>query len=297
MQRKDTLWRILLPSIILIPIILLLLFAPKNGWGSGNYVLTGRYIETTSGQHMIYRNTDTGEMRYVFMLPDGDPSMFDAFETGDPIRVQSEPLVQETDDGIHYARVYEPEKIRNSAKVPELTEEVLAHVENLSITFSASSGSGEQTFSPASEQLAIDAHEEILTALGIVLPSDPAYPNYPDNFGGAYYQDGKLHICLTDNTRQAQQTYASLVSVPSVLVFESVEYSYNDLYKGSMLLARDPDLSFSGIGVDVIRNAISVGTPVQYTDEEEQAFAEKIRAELSVDLPVIFTYEGVPSPA
>ena len=135
MEKKGTVLNLLLPSIILIPIVLLLFLIPKNGGGSGNFVLTGRYIETASGQHMIYRNTDTGDMRYVFMLPDGDAAMLDEFETGDPIRVQSVPLVQETDEGIHYARVYEPKKVRDSAKIPELTEEVLAHAEDLSGLF------------------------------------------------------------------------------------------------------------------------------------------------------------------
>lgn len=134
MQRKNTILTALLPVIILVPIVLLMVLLPKGG-KTGNYSLTGRYIETTSGQHMIYRNTDTGEMRYVFMISNGEATMFDDFETGDAIRVQSEPRIQETDDGINYARVYNPEKVRESTKIPELTEDVLSHVESLSGKF------------------------------------------------------------------------------------------------------------------------------------------------------------------
>ena len=80
------------------------------------------------------------------------------------------------------------------------------------------------------EQPAIDAYEEINVGLGIVDPSHPAFPNYPDNFSGAYYADEKLHLCLTENSPQTQMEYAALVSDPSVLVFETANYSYNDLY-------------------------------------------------------------------
>lgn len=145
MKNRETALHLLLPSIILIPMILLVLLAPQRAWKSGYYPLTGRYIETSTGQHMIYRNTDTGEMRYVFMIPNDGASMFDDFETGDAIRVQSEPLIQETDDGIYYSRVYEPKKIRNTPQIPELTEDVLSYVESLDTKFSTNQLHSNQT--------------------------------------------------------------------------------------------------------------------------------------------------------
>ena len=44
----------------------------------------------------------------------------------------------------------------------------------------------------AKEQPAIDAYDQINSALEIVPASDPSFPNYPDDFGGAYYQNEKL---------------------------------------------------------------------------------------------------------
>lgn len=38
------------------------------------------------------------------------------------------------------------------------------------------------------EKPANEAYDQIIEKLGIVLPSDPDYPNYPDNYGGAYYK-------------------------------------------------------------------------------------------------------------
>ena len=136
MLKRETVFNFLLPTIILIPMVLLLILVPRNAWTDGKYPLTGRYIETTSGQHVIYRNTDTGEMRFVFLIPKDNQTTFDDFKTGDAIRVQSEPRIQETDDGICYARVYEPKKVRDLATIPELTDEVLSHVESLAVKFS-----------------------------------------------------------------------------------------------------------------------------------------------------------------
>lgn len=87
------------------------------------------------------------------------------------------------------------------------------------------------------EEPAIAAYEEIMEGLGIVLPSDSEYPNYPIEHGGAYYQDEKLHICLTENTAENQQKYLLLTSDESVVRFETVEYFYNDLYEITLQIA------------------------------------------------------------
>lgn len=141
------------------------------------------------------------------------------------------------------------------------------------------------------EQPAIDAYEEINIGLGIVDPSHPAFPNYPDNFGGAYYADEKLHLCLTDNSLQTQLEYAALVSDPSVLVFETANYSYNDLYEGALLIAEESGVSFSSISVDVCDNAISVGLPFQQATPQRQSVVSKISAANDSSLPISYTYE------
>ena len=141
------------------------------------------------------------------------------------------------------------------------------------------------------EQPAIDAYKEINMGLGIVDPSHPAFPNYPDNFSGAYYADEKLHLCLTENSPQTQMEYAALVSDPSVLVFETANYSYNDLYEGARLIADEASASFSSISVDVYDNAISVGLPFQQTTLQSQSVVSKIAVANTSSLPISYTYE------
>lgn len=142
------------------------------------------------------------------------------------------------------------------------------------------------------EQPAIDAYEEIHIGLGIVDPSNPVFPNYPDTFGGAYYADEKLHISLTDNTRQTQLEYIALVSDPTILVFESAEYSYNELYAASLLIANEIGSSISSVSVDMINNEISVGLPFQQATAQRQSIEAEITAANRTDLPVNFAYEA-----
>ena len=138
MTRKHTLFYILLPSLVLIPMLLLLFLAPRSGWGEGHYPITGRYVETSAGWHMIHRNTDTGECCYVVLLPRDDASMFDNFETGDAIRVSSSPRMEELESGLCYTEVYEPRKVWDLATIPELTEESLTYMESLVAEFGPS---------------------------------------------------------------------------------------------------------------------------------------------------------------
>jgi len=124
----------LLPCLILIPVVLVLLLFPDGGAAEGHYPITGRYVETADGQHMIYRNTDTGEGMYVLLIPRDDDAMFDEFETGDAIRVHSSPRGEETSAGLYVAAVYEPKKVWDLATIPKLTEEALLHMEILAST-------------------------------------------------------------------------------------------------------------------------------------------------------------------
>lgn len=113
----------------------------------------------------------------------------------------------------------------------------------------------------AKEQPAIDAYDQINSALEIVPASDPSFPNYPDDFGGAYYQNEKLVICLTDNSSDHQQFYLNLVDDPDVIRFETVDHSYNDLYSLSMDIADSVSSSVSSISVDIPSNEIVIGAP------------------------------------
>ena len=134
MKHKTALQQLLLPGLVLLPMIALLLLAPKNGWTEGTYTATGRYVLTASGHHMLHRSTDTGEYCYVLLLP-RDEEDFAAFETGDALRVRTAPLLEELDNGLCYTEAYEPKKVRDRSTIPDLTEESLAYLEALAVDF------------------------------------------------------------------------------------------------------------------------------------------------------------------
>jgi hypothetical protein len=134
MKHKTALQQLFLPSLVLLPMIALLLLAPKNGWTEGTYTATGRYVLTASGHHMLHRSTDTGEYCYVLLLP-RDEDAFAAFETGDALRVRTAPLLEELDSGLCYTEAYEPKKVRDRSTIPDLTEESLAYLEALAVDF------------------------------------------------------------------------------------------------------------------------------------------------------------------
>lgn len=125
------------------------------------------------------------------------------------------------------------------------------------------------------EKIAIDAYDELVERMGIVIPSDYRYPNYPDDFGGAYYDGGYLHICLTDNTSDAQTYYRSLVSNPDVIVFEHVDDSYNELYNTMMNVVTDNVDDISSAAVNVCDNVVEIGMPVDYNGEKAKQIATK----------------------
>lgn len=136
----------------------------------------------------------------------------------------------------------------------------------------------------AKEQPAIDAYDQINNALDIVPASDPSFPNYPDDFGGAYYQNEKLVICLTDDSSERQQFYLNLVDHPDVIRFETVDYSYNDLYSLSLDIADSIAPSVSSISVDILSNEVVVGAPSDNLSIIPSAISE-------LEVPVKFVEE------
>ena len=157
---------------------------------------------------------------------------------------------------------------------------------------------GQYSIYVAEEAPAKLAYDEILALLEIVPPDDPRFPNYPETYGGAYYEGEKLHLCLTDVSEETTKAYAALVSDPDVLEYELVAHPYNDLYNATMLIARNSGASFSSIAVDVRGNAVVVGLPFSPNDEAFAAAQQQINDALagSGDIPVIYTEEGQASP-
>jgi|GEM_PF-6926887 len=77
---------------------------------------------------------------------------------------------------------------------------------------------------------AIEAYEEICTKLNIYDFSDPNYPNYPVEYGGAYYEEGFLVLCLTTDEEAIRQTYLDMTSNPYIIRFRTVKHAYDDGY-------------------------------------------------------------------
>lgn len=140
---------------------------------------------------------------------------------------------------------------------------------------------------------AIHAYEEILEGLGITIPSDPMYPNYPDEYGGAYYQDKQLYICLTEDTANNREKYLSLITDDSVVRFITVDHSYNDLYELSLQVAESYGATISSVGVDIKENAVDIGVQENLAARTMPAIVESIESTISrnTSIPIQYSYE------
>ena len=147
------------------------------------------------------------------------------------------------------------------------------------------------------EEAANEAYEEIHNKLGIVDPSNPLFPNYPKIYGGAYYKDEALHILLTDNTPEAQMEYLQLVNNPAVIIFESADFSYNELYLGMLQTAKEIEPLFSSIGVDVINQTICIGISIPPDSDEWDQLTQAMLNDATTLLPINFVYEQRSSPS
>ena len=157
---------------------------------------------------------------------------------------------------------------------------------------------GQYSVYVAEEEPAKLAYDELLALMEIVPPDDPSYPNYPDTYGGAYFEGEKLHLCLTDVSESVTGTYAAMVSNPDVLVYEPVSDSYNDRYNTTLLIARSSEAPFSSIAVDVMSNAVVVGLPFSRDDAAFEAAQQQIQAVLDDgrNITVHYVEEGQASP-
>ena len=147
----------------------------------------------------------------------------------------------------------------------------------------------------SSQELAQRAYEQILDSFGGLLPHDPGYPGYPEEFGDAYYEDGCIVVCLTDNSQEMQEKYRALVDTPELLRFREVDYSYNDLYALFEAVTRTEGLAAASVGVDVEENQVVVGIPDLSAGEEAlAAIREGLPQELEdrfSQLPITFREE------
>lgn len=138
----------------------------------------------------------------------------------------------------------------------------------------------------SNQDLAQRAYGQILDSFGGLLPHDPGYPGYPDEFGDAYYEDGYIVVCLTDSSQEMQEKYRNLVDTPEILRFREVAYSYNDLYALQEAVSSIQDLNFASIGVNVMENQVEIG--ISDIAQEAQTLA-LILDQLPQDISVRFS--------
>ena len=139
--------------------------------------------------------------------------------------------------------------------------------------------SEEAAESPAGQDRAIAAYEEIVTSFGGA---------YPAEFGDAYLEDNYLWVCLTDGSEQMQEKYLALSGDPEILRFRKVDYGCNDLRALQDAIVDTPEIVFASVGVNVAENRVDVGIPDL---EQEEQTMERIRVHLPPELAERFPEE------
>jgi hypothetical protein len=127
----------------------------------------------------------------------------------------------------------------------------------------------------SAQDMAQQTYEQILNAFGGLTPDDPGYPNYPEEFADAYYEDGTLVLCLTDISRETQEKYLALTDHPEILQFREVGYSFNDLYALFMAITSMEDLTCTSAGVNVTENRVDLGVPEDVGQEQALAIIQE----------------------
>ena len=155
----------------------------------------------------------------------------------------------------------------------------------------------EITPQPGGQEAANSAYGQILESFGGLPPDDPGYPGYPEEFGDAYYRDGFLYICLTENTLEMREKYRALVDTPEILQFVEAAYSYNDLYALQTAVAgMMAELGLSSVGVNVEENRVDIGIPDIARAAEALAYiTENLPADVAErfsEYPIFFEEEG-----
>ena len=158
----------------------------------------------------------------------------------------------------------------------------------------------EEAAGPCGQEAANDAYSQLPDHFGILLPHQEGFPNYPAEFGDAYYEDGYLWVCLTDDSPEVRQKYLDAVDCPQVLRFRKVDYGYNALYRLSMVIADTKGVDFASVGPNVMENRVDVGVPdldraPEYLNLITQALPPELAAAFPAELPIVFSQENYAS--
>ena len=157
-----------------------------------------------------------------------------------------------------------------------------------------------ETSGPYGQKAANDAYSQLLEHFGILPSHEDEFPNYPAEFGGAYYEDGFLWVCLTDDSPAVHRKYLDAVDCPQVLRFRKVDYGYNDLYRLSMAIVDTEGVDFASVGPNVMENRVDVGVPdpdraPEYLSLITEALPPELAAAFPGELPIVFSRENYAS--
>ena len=155
----------------------------------------------------------------------------------------------------------------------------------------------EETVGSCGQEAANDAYSQLLDHFGILPPHEEGFPNYPAEFGDAYYEDGYLWVCLTDDSPEVRQKYLDAVDCPQELRFRKVDYGYNELYRLSMAIVDTAGVDFASVGPNVMENRVDVGVPdldraAEYLNLITQALPPELAAAFPEQLPIVFSQEN-----
>ena len=155
--------------------------------------------------------------------------------------------------------------------------------------------SGELTPRPGGQEAANEAYGQILDAFGGLLPYEPGYPGYPEEYGGAYYEEGYLWICLTENSLEQREYYRSLVDNPEILQFKEAAHSFHDLYALAMAIEPSQELVLTSWGVNERENRVDVGIPdISGQEEALSLISDSLPQDVKerfAELPICFQEE------
>lgn len=106
---------------------------------------------------------------------------------------------------------------------------------------------------------------------------------YPGDFGGAYFENDKLIICIIHE--QDRDHYQSLLnaSQKSIVIYKVVKHNFNDLLKIAKELATHEDV-FITYGVDVMNNRAEVCLP------DEDKVKSNNRSIAISGIPAVYKY-------
>ncbi len=125
------------------------------------------------------------------------------------------------------------------------------------------------------EQDAINLMDEINAGLGILLPHEEGFPNYPESYGGSFFNGQQLCVCLADNTRENRDLYRNLVSIPGALRFKEVHDPYNYLYQLMMKISDgDQGSETTSVSVNEKNNCVDIGIPADEYDTVKESISE-----------------------